>query len=612
MDESNLIQKPEHFDDTFQQREWINVSTMGHVSHGKSTLLGYFLWKLGIFTEEDLKREGGKFAFLMDRTEEEKRRGMSIQESYKSFELLKKLNLTFIDNPGHHDFLRNLVTGLTVSQVGIIVIDCREYEKALSSYPGITKMQIHIARFLHVKQFIVVISKMDLVRYDMTLYRKAVSNITDVLNKAGVNSNNIPIIPTAILDKQEIGHNIIRESTEMLWYNGMTFYQALNTLGPSWHDQSLPLRAHLMRHFNIPRKNIFSVYIRQGTISVGDNVVVLPKNIRGKVQSIHKRDSSNRYDTRESNVSIQEASAPMLVSVDLNTKIKFGDTKSVKGGLICDESNMPIFTNSIVANILTMPSEPESFMSSSVRIGEEFLVELATARIPATIDEIMSVSNVNFFQTKNTAEEVRPGSVGHVRLQLLRPSPVDTIMSAGQLSRFLMRSRGKLIGGGVILDTQGFDFLRTFEQLNKKDVQYKDSWTVFEKFILALFTTFSGISCEYQAVSKGMRSDLFVTSSLNSPIWSEIGTKLIIECKFWRNKYGPDIVFKLAGQIVFSGCNSGIIVSMKGPNNEAIDIAAEFCRRELTILHMGEDDILRLIKGDSMDDVLTNMRRRIS
>jgi elongation factor 1-alpha len=140
----------------------INLVVVGHVDHGKSTLVGRLLFETGTITQQDidkLKKEAAslgkatfEFAYVLDSTREERTRGVTIDLSHMKFET-EKYYFTIIDAPGHRDFIKNMITGAAQADAAILVVSAKE---------GIqpqTKEHAFLSKVLGIKQFIVAINK---------------------------------------------------------------------------------------------------------------------------------------------------------------------------------------------------------------------------------------------------------------------------------------------------------------------------------------------------------------------------------------------------------------------------------------------------------------------
>src|SRR3990172_463 len=207
----------------------LNLVTIGHVDHGKSTLVGRLLYDTGNIREEDLrkikeiarelKKETFEFAFIMDRLKEERERGVTIDIMHQRFDT-PKYYFTIIDAPGHRDFVKNMITGASQADAAILVCSAKEGVQEQ------TKEHVFLSKVLGVNQLIVAINKMDSVNYDQAKYNETKANVEKLLKTVGYDTSKMLFVPTSGYK----GDNVAVKSTNMPWYTGLILLEALDTL----------------------------------------------------------------------------------------------------------------------------------------------------------------------------------------------------------------------------------------------------------------------------------------------------------------------------------------------------------------------------------------------
>ena len=204
-------------------RDYLKVAIVGHVDHGKSTLVGRLLHDTGSLPDgkleviQDVCRQRGvafEWAFLMDALQAERDQGVTIDTSQIWFHTERR-NYVIIDAPGHKEFLKNMVTGAAASDAALLVIDAGEGVREQSRRHG------YLLRLLGVRQVAVAVNKMDLVGYSHDSFAVVEKEYNEYLSGIGV----IPthVVPVSARD----GENIVESSSAMTWWNGPTVLEAL-------------------------------------------------------------------------------------------------------------------------------------------------------------------------------------------------------------------------------------------------------------------------------------------------------------------------------------------------------------------------------------------------
>ena len=231
-----------------KKKPHLNLVVIGHVDHGKSTLMGHVLYLTGFVDERTIKeyeeqakrlgRESWKFAWILDKYKEERERGLTIDLGFYKFETTK-YEFTIIDAPGHRDFVKNMVTGASQADAALLVVSAKEgeYEAGISP-AGQTREHVFLAKTMGINQLVVAINKMDTVNYSEERYNEVKEGIARLLRMVGYKIDKIPFVPVSGL----YGDNIIKRSENMPWYKGPTLIEALDMFEEPVRPIDKPLR----------------------------------------------------------------------------------------------------------------------------------------------------------------------------------------------------------------------------------------------------------------------------------------------------------------------------------------------------------------------------------
>ena len=218
-------------------KEHINLAFIGHVDHGKSTLVGHLLLKAGAIAEQQLDDGENKFRFVMDKLGEERERGVTIDLAHQKFST-KKYDYTVVDCPGHRDFVKNMITGASQADAGVLVV------AADDGVMPQTKEHVFLSKTLGINQLIVAINKIDLVDYDEAKFNELKDEVSALIKTVGFNPADVPFIPVSAFE----GDNIKDASPNTSWYKGDTLMQALDNLAAPEKPVSLPLLHYWCRY----------------------------------------------------------------------------------------------------------------------------------------------------------------------------------------------------------------------------------------------------------------------------------------------------------------------------------------------------------------------------
>ncbi len=425
-----------------QKKEHLNLVVIGHVDHGKSTLVGHLLLKLGMLDPKMVKeveeaakkagKESEKFAWFLDRLKEERDRGVTIALTFMKFET-PKYYWTIIDAPGHRDFVKNMITGASQADVALLVVSAKsgEFEAGMSR-EGQTMEHIVLARTMGIDQMIVAISKMDITDppWSQERYNKVVDTLKKFMKSLGYKVDKIPFVPVS----GWTGDNILEKSQNMPWYKGPTLVEALDATVPPPKPVDKPLRIPIQEVYSISGVGTVPVgRVETGKIRVGDKIVFMPPGVVGEVRSIEMHHEKLNEAIPGDNIGFN------VRGISKND-IRRGD---VAGHL----DNPPTVAEDFTARVYVV------WHPTAIHMGYSPVIHAHTASVAARIIEIPGKLDP---RTGKIAEKnpqfVKPGESAIVKFKPIKPMAIEKYQEIPQLGRFAMRDMGKTIGIGVIMD----------------------------------------------------------------------------------------------------------------------------------------------------------------
>src|SRR5438874_7116552 len=403
----------------------LRVVFVGHVDHGKSTLIGRILYDTGSLPEgkiEQIKKacaaEGMEFefAFLLDALLEEQKQNVTIDTTEIPFRTARR-RYAIIDAPGHKEFLKNMITGASRADAAILVIGADEGVREQS------RRHAYLLGMLGIRQVIVVVNKMDLVDYSEKRFREIEQEYRKFLQELGLNAR------TFIPGSAKQGENVARASMEMKWYCAASVLEALDLLEPQKRDVDLPLRFCAQDVYRFDGRRIIAGRIETGTLRVGDQLVFSPANKSSVVAAIE------RWNAPANGPAVAEDS----IGITLTEQI------FVERGYVASHQNeTPIETNRFHADLFWIVREP-------LRVGHPYDLRLATQDLKCEIVSIEEVMDSSTLERKSDQrEQLERNEVGRLTIQTRAPLVIDNHDRIPNLGRFVLVDDGQICGGGTI------------------------------------------------------------------------------------------------------------------------------------------------------------------
>jgi len=408
-------------------REDLKFVAVGHVDHGKSTMIGRLLYDTNSLPPdkmEEVRRMSDEsdgmpeFAFVMDHLEEERRNRVTIDTAQIFFRTAKR-EYVIIDAPGHKQFLKNMITGSTLAEAALLLVAAEEGLQEQTHRHG------YILSLLGIKQLLVVVNKMDLVEYSQEKFEQIKKDITVRLNEFGLN----PLMVIPIVAKS--GDNVAQRSQKMDWYEGMTLLEGLDQLQPAPSRDKGPLRFPIQDVYEQEGERILVGKMASGTIKSGQKVMIHPLGKTAEVGYIKilegKRD---------------EAEAGRSIGIVLKDKSAMQGLK--RGQVACDVTPSPRISNTVTATVFWMHGEP-------LQKNEKIYLQCATQKVMCKVKKIRERLNSSTLEIlEEDANRLLETEVGELTLQAEESMCMDPFEEVEEMGRFVLIRDTDTVAGGVV------------------------------------------------------------------------------------------------------------------------------------------------------------------
>jgi bifunctional enzyme CysN/CysC len=416
-----------------QSREQMNIVIVGHVDHGKSTVIGRLLADTHSLPEGKLQAVKAQckqnarpfeYAFLLDALKDEQAQGITI-DSARCFFHSDKREYIVIDAPGHIEFLKNMISGAARAEAAVLVIDAKEGVQENSRRHG------YMMSMLGVRQLAVCINKMDLVDYSEDVYELIKAEYGTFLDQIGINPR--AFIPVSARE----GDNIATLSPKMGWYKGFNILEMLDDFEKEAPAVNKPLRFPVQDIYkftaNDDDRRIVAGRIETGFAEVGDDVVFLPS---GKTSTI---------------ASIEAFNCPTKKLVSAGESVGFTLSAQIyirPGELMCKIGQpLPRTSSKLRVNIFWLSAKP-------MIMTKRYKMKLANSQSQVKLTSLHNILDASDLTTTENKTQIERHDVADCTLQSLRPVACDHAVDLPATGRFVIIDNYEIVGGGVIIDAE--------------------------------------------------------------------------------------------------------------------------------------------------------------
>ena len=407
-------------------RETLSIVITGHVDHGKSTLIGRLLLETKSLPREKLAEirklsatlgKDTEIAYLTDQFKEERSREMTIDTTQIFFKTRKR-DYVIIDSPGHLELIKNMITGATLAETAILIVDATE---------GImeqTRRHAYIIAMIGIKNIIITINKMDMVNYNQKRFEDISDEIKQFFTALGLITSFI--IPISAKE----GINISKKTPLLEWYKGPSFLRALDMLKPTPEKTGKHLRFPVQDTYKIDGEQVLVGKILSGSFVKGKDVIILPGPEKAKIQSLKIFNKTPKIASAGENIGI---------ALDRKTKIK-------RGYVLVDDIDKAHLVNSFQGNIFWMSEKP-------LEVNKAFKMRCSTQEVDCVAEKIETKIDSSTFEIiPENKSQVKLNESARVIFKTEKPIVIEEFNTLKELGRFVIEDKNSaLLGAGIII-----------------------------------------------------------------------------------------------------------------------------------------------------------------
>lgn len=407
----------------------LHIVMVGHVDHGKSTVIGRLLYSTNALPEgtidkvKNIAKETGKpfeYAYLLDAFEEEQKQGITIDTTRLQFKTDKR-DYVIIDAPGHQEFLKNMISGASNAEAAFLIVDAARGVEAQ------TKRHAYILKLLGIQKIYVLINKMDLVDYAQSRYEAVSQQVADFLNTLGVKP--LGYLPISAY----YGENLLNHSEKMPWYKGQNFIETLDGIQANETLDNRPFRLPIQDVFKFDNRRIIAGRLESGTLKVGDDVTIYPSGRQTTVAGF-------------ANWAPKDAKTQAIAGQSVGILLK-DEFFNQRGEIITktQEKEKPFVSTIVETNLFWMGEAP-------LVPGKTYKLKIATQQVMAKVLKIIKVTDAATLEAKENANKVQLNDVAEVVFQTEQPLVFDFFTNQHVTGRFVLVDGYDVAGGGTITE----------------------------------------------------------------------------------------------------------------------------------------------------------------
>jgi bifunctional enzyme CysN/CysC len=407
------------------------IVVVGHVDHGKSTIVGRLLADSGSLPEGKLDQvrelcartsKPFEYAFLLDALKDERAQGITI-DSARVFFKSPSRHYVIIDAPGHIEFLKNMVTGAARAEAALLVVDAREGIRENS------RRHATMLSMLGVRDVAVLVNKMDLVGWSRPAFEAIVAEMSAFL--ARVNVSAAAFLPVSGRE----GANLVSRSNDTPWYDGPTVLSVLDGFPDPVPPADMPFRMPVQDVYRFTKfgddRRIVAGTIDSGTLTPGEHVVFYPSGKRTRVKTLEAFNRPPR----------ERAEAGEAIGFTLDEQIY-----ATRGELAVRTGDpAPLVSTRMRVTLFWLGRSP-------LVEHKDYALRLGTARVPMRVERIERVVDASNLEA-STRSQVQRNEMADCVLKLKRAIAFDLRADLPQTGRFVIIDGYEIQGGGTVRES---------------------------------------------------------------------------------------------------------------------------------------------------------------